>query len=152
MKDKVTSRIKEYVVTKEECQSSIDKYNYVCERCGQKLVPIKTVDNSGNPTYWSGCMHGTEVGNFTQGVPRDVYKLAYKLVLDDGLYFTTGKYKYDVVSNDFDYWFGNSMEKVCNIITSIEYMKTHKPRYTKTELHKNYKSYHPNLLQKKVNE
>ena len=43
-----------YQIAERQCQDNInEKGNRVCERCGANIIPLKTVDNSGNPTYWS---------------------------------------------------------------------------------------------------
>ena len=68
-----------YKITKEECRKKIDD-NKVCYRCGNKLSPIKTVDNSGNPTYWAGC---TSCNHFNNGVKKKYFKIARKLVKND---------------------------------------------------------------------
>ncbi|KKR00157.1 MAG: hypothetical protein UT24_C0016G0046 [Candidatus Woesebacteria bacterium GW2011_GWB1_39_12] len=134
--------MKKYQVTKKQCQKHIDQVNNVCDRCGRKIVPIKTVDNSHNPTYWAGCFHGSKdkdaFGNFTYGVPKETYKLAYKLVLQDNLYLGMKKEK----GSDFEYLFQNGVSKICGILNDIEYIKNNKPRYTKTQLRKDYIKYY----------
>jgi len=127
-----------YQTTKKQCQENIDRQNHVCDYCGRKIVPIKTVDNAHNPTYWAGCMHGGKWGVFTHGVPKEVYKLAYKLVCEDGMYLGMDK----EYNSDFEYLFRNGVHKVAGIIINIEWMKTGKPRYTKKQLEENYKKYH----------
>lgn len=127
-----------YKITKKQCQDKINELNNVCDRCGRKIVPIRTVDNSGDPTYWSGCLHGRDSGNFTNGVDKPTFNLAYKLVLDDSLYLGMDKEE----NSDFDYLFENGVAKICGIIKSIEYMKTHKPRKTKTQLRKEYNKFY----------
>jgi hypothetical protein len=136
-----------YQVTKKQCQEQIDKANNVCDRCGRKIVPIKTVNNGGEPTYWAGCFHGDTSkgawGNFTHGVKKEIYDLAYKLVLDDSLTFGMKKRE----DSDFDYLFESAVSHACGIIDLIEYMKIMKEklRYTKEELEKDYKKYHKSL-------
>lgn len=121
-----------YQITKKQCQIEIDKLNYVCDYCGRDLKPIKTVDNSDNPTYWKGCMHGTDSGNFTYGVRKEVYDLAVKLVLEDSVDFGM---KYDKKQlGDFDYAFESAVNNACDKIKIIEYYKKHEPRYTKKQL------------------
>jgi hypothetical protein len=66
-----------YQVTKEECQNKIGIL--VCEGCGGKLEPIKTVNNAGEPTYWVGCNH---CSYFRGGVLRQYFEIARKLVED----------------------------------------------------------------------
>ena len=80
-----------YQTTKQQCQKQIDELDNVCDRCGRKIIPIKTVNNGGEPTYWPGCMHGQTGkdawGHFTQGVKKWIFDLASKLVLEDSLSF-----------------------------------------------------------------
>ena len=67
-------KLKEYRITKEHCQSMISG---VCDGCGGDLEPIETVDNSGNPTYWAGCM---ECEKFCYGVSRETFNIAEIMV------------------------------------------------------------------------
>ena len=69
--------ITKYRITKRQCAESI---RGVCSRCGGELEPIETVDNGGNPTYWSGCV---SCSCFDSGVSRLVYTIARAMV-DDG--------------------------------------------------------------------
>ena len=64
-------------ITREQCQERI---RGVCEGCGGKLIPIETVDNSGNPTFWTGCSH---CQCFRAGVDEKYFKIARQLV-DEG--------------------------------------------------------------------
>lgn len=125
-----------YQVTKKECQAEIDKLNNVCDKCGRKIKPIKTVNNADEPTYWAGCFHGATGkgawGNFTSGVKKEIYDLAVKLVLEDGSGFGM-KYE-DKETKDFDYAFNNAVGRACDTVRHIEWMKNNKPRYTKKQL------------------
>ena len=141
MKQSLEDKKIKYQVTKKQCQEQINKLDNVCDNCGRKIVPIKTVDNGGSPTYWAGCFHGDNSkgawGNFTSGVPKEIYKLAYKLVLEDDLYLGMKKEK----GYDFDYLFESGVSTVCRILGKIEYIKTNKPRYTKSQLRQNFNKY-----------
>ena len=64
----------EYKTTKEQCQSMI---NGICSRCGGKLEPIETVDNSGDPTFWQGCK---KCLRFDSGVDLVTYLTAKELI------------------------------------------------------------------------
>lgn len=75
--------LKQYVVSKEYCQNKINS-KHVCRQCGGKIEPIETVDNAGNPTYWSGCLC---CNIFTSGVDRMVYEIAKKLYNDDDVIY-----------------------------------------------------------------
>ena len=66
-----------YKITKERCQNSIDSTEYICDYCGGKLEPIETVDNSNNPTFWTGCK---SCSRFTAGCPPTVFEIAKRMV------------------------------------------------------------------------
>ena len=130
-----------YQVTRRQCQDEINRFNNVCDECGRKLKPQKTVDNLGQPTYWAGCMHCQDgvsgaLCKFTHGVDKDTYRLAYRLVRDDSVYLGM---KFD--GYDFEYQFRAGVAKMCSILLSIEHMKNpkNKPYYTKAELRKRFK-------------
>ena len=131
--------MKKYQVTKKECQNRIDELDNVCDRCGRKIVPLKTVNNSGEPTYWSGCLHGDKkCGHFTTGVSKQVYNLAVKLALENSLDFGL---KGDDQKIGFDYAWENAVYRNCDKIKHVEYIKNNNPRYTKKqliELHNKY--------------
>lgn len=126
-----------YITTKKQCQKQIDKLNNVCDTCGRKIVPLKTVDNGGSPTYWAGCMHGTDWGNYTAGVSKDTYDLAVKLVLEDYTPFKT-EFEDKMDNERFEHNFGYAVFSACHIIRDIEYMKTNEPRYDKEQLKEHY--------------
>src|SRR3990167_3990518 len=121
--------MEKYQIIKAECQRQIDKLGNVCDMCGRNIIPLKTVDNSGNPTYWAGCMHGQNMGNFTTGVPKEIYELACKLVLNGERYYTN--IENPKTENEKQYWFERQVRGVAGLIRQIEYLKNNKPRYTK---------------------
>jgi len=129
-----------YQVTKKQCQEEIDKQNNVCNRCGRKLSPLKTVTNSGKPTYWAGCLHGQtgkgSWGHFTSGVKKEIYDLAVKLVLEDDTTF--GMTYEDRETKDFDYAFQKAVYRACERVHQVETMKKIEPRYTKKQLKEKY--------------
>lgn len=69
----IVEESKVYDITKEDCQSKIDKLGHVCGGCGVKPQPIETVNNSGTPTYWKGCL---SCGQFHTDVPLSIRKTA----------------------------------------------------------------------------
>ena len=73
-----------YKITRETCQSNLDP-NWVCEDCGGAIEPIDTVDNSGDPTFWPGCL---TCSRFTHGVPSWVRNIAAEMT---GPYEVYGK-------------------------------------------------------------
>lgn len=116
------------------CQKAIDERGNVCSYCGRDIVAIKTVDNANNPTYWPGCMHGSDSGNFGAGVPREVFELAEKLIcsgeygwrhMSKSEYWTHPEMKL--------YWFEHQVSGMCSQIQLMEYFKTNPARKTKDE-------------------
>jgi hypothetical protein len=76
---------KKYMITRRECQNRIkERMPVVCSQCGGKIKPIKTVDNSGHPTYWSGCLL---CGCFDGGVHPKIYRIAELIVSDGFVYY-----------------------------------------------------------------
>ena len=70
----MTEPMDAYMVTKEECQKKCD--GKVCQTCGADIMPLKTVDNARNPTYWGGC---DLCLRFDLGTTPKVYALARSL-------------------------------------------------------------------------
>jgi hypothetical protein len=132
-----------YQVTKKQCQQKIDELNHVCDRCGRKIKPLKTVNNSGEPTYWAACMHGQTKdgswGHFTNGTTKNTYDLAVKLVLEDSSGFGMS---YEDRENNLQYAWENAISRACSLISHIEWMKNGTPRYTKKQLFKQYTKQH----------
>ena len=119
-----------YITTKAQCAKQIS--DNVCDGCGRQVVPIKTVDNSGAPTYWAGCFHGGQDGNFTWGCKKDVYEYARKMVLD-GMYSLDRKNYYD-----FDSWLRAQTVQACRMIDRFNAVKNGKTPYmTLEQLKKN---------------
>ena len=69
--------LKEATVTEKECAKLC--INKVCQRCGEPISPIKTVDNAHNPTHWAGCLN---CSIFSGGTPRNIYDTAKALSVD----------------------------------------------------------------------
>ena len=68
-----------YKITKEQCQAKISG---VCSRCGGELEPLETLDNSENPTFWSGCR---KCACFDNGVKPEIYAIA-KVLVEENYY------------------------------------------------------------------
>jgi hypothetical protein len=126
---------KEYMVTQERCQEMIDDGDYVCDRCGRTRVPIETVDNAGRPTYWAGCFHGnTDSGHYTDGVKREVFELAEKLVCDGEIaYSHLDPSEYSASPESRLYWFQSQVSGMCWRIRRMEQLKTCPPRRSKEQ-------------------
>lgn len=75
--------MKKYDITKKECLKSAG--DRVCSCCGRKLQALRTVNNSGQRTYWLGCMHDqTGLGHFDRGVDKEVFRKAIKYLVKYG--------------------------------------------------------------------
>ena len=105
--------MEEYKINKEVCEKQI--YG-VCRRCGGKLEPIETVDNSNNPTFWPGCQ---KCMCFDCGVPVSVFNAAKKLVEERFM----NPYSICVEPNDDEitkeYKKRNQIGSVCDTITEV---------------------------------
>lgn len=75
----------------------------VCSSCGGKLSAIDTVDNSGNPTVWSGC---NECQKFDWGVKSEDFDLARRLIKEtDYRPYTYDDMKFEPLEDSKkDYW------------------------------------------------
>ena len=123
-----------YETTKIQCQKRIDELNNICDYCGRKIVPMKTTDNAGSPTYWAGCQHGGDSGHFTCGVPKEIFKLARKLVLNGEIYYDDdNKSDYNKNKDLKLYWIESQTSGFARFIQKINYLKNNKPRKTLTE-------------------
>lgn len=131
--------MKEYITTKKECESKINK-DYVCERCGRQIIAMETVDNAGNPTFWSGCWHTDKPtkdswGHFTSGIPKHIYELAEKLVCQEGSYYShTNKSEYKDTPEQREFWFQTEQSGWARLLETIEYLKNNPSRQTKKEV------------------
>jgi len=96
------SEIKEYRITREACQANIDKAGYVCAGCGGPIIPFDTVDNSGAPTFWSGC---ESCSCFGSGVPPNVFQIAAHMVDKDRYhYYSFNERPREENTEEFAYW------------------------------------------------
>ena len=123
---------KKYVTTKKECQEQIDRNNKVCSRCGRKLVPLETVNNAGEPTFWIGCMHGDDSkgawGHFDSGVSKETFELACKYVLDgETPCGSLDKYEYKNSVEQREYWFMEQVNSACRIILTLKSLQKREP-------------------------
>ena len=130
--------MKEYKTTKEECENKINK-DYVCERCGRKIIAMETVDNTGSPTFWSGCYHTDNPtenswGHFTGGVPKHIYELAEKLVCEKGGYYHLDTPKYEDSLETKERWFQDEQAGWAGLLRTIEYLKNNPAIKTKQEV------------------
>lgn len=108
-----------YKITKQQCQSMIDKQMpIVCSYCGGKIEPIETVDNAGDPTYWSGCL-GCE--RFEGGTSPEIYDIAVKLV--DKNHFSTCDFsdmpEKEKQPEEYAQWHKSQIHSSVQIITEV---------------------------------
>jgi len=92
-----------YITTKKQCQHQIDEWKNVCTNCGGELIPLETVDNARQPTYWIGC-ESCQI--FNNGTKERIYKIASRMV--DEKHFRAYNHE-DVPDKEkepdrFDYW------------------------------------------------
>lgn len=108
----------EYIQTKEVCQENIDKLNYVCRTCGEKLTPIETVDNSNRPTFWSGCVPCSKLD---YGVPRIVFDIAKKMVIEEHyVHYSHMEYPSDKKGEEYkNYWIAEQIGGLANLIQRV---------------------------------
>ena len=92
----------DFMISKEACEHM--GAGKVCSYCGDPVVPIRTVDNIGNPTYWPGC-ESCHVASVFLGVQPWVYKSAVGMV--DGLGFKP--YGYEVERK-------SQISKTCSLV------------------------------------
>jgi len=94
---------KEYIISFEEC---LEKINGVCDSCGGNLEPIKTVDNAGNPTHWSGCRH---CNKFCWGINKEIFDIAREMVEKENYvaysHIEDPRHKKDIKPEDVEYYF-----------------------------------------------
>jgi hypothetical protein len=99
---------KKYDFTRKFCKSRIQG---VCSRCGGELVPIKTENNIGQPTYWAGC---TKCHVFNWGIPQRIYNIA--LILVDKHNFHPSSYANREYEKDDPEWHNLQMNETTGII------------------------------------
>ena len=107
-----------FVTSKKDCLKSISG---VCEGCGRKLQPIRTVDNAGNPTYWISCKH---CSCFRSGVNKKYWKIARQLVESGELipYGSMFRGEYADTPERLDYWLDSQTAGLSHTILRIHKM------------------------------
>ena len=107
-----------YQITKKQCQKRISG---VCPGCGGEVTPLRTVDNSNNPTYWSGCK---KCSVFCKGVNPDVFRIARTMV--EKYYFHPHSYlseaDYQGSEEEKEYWLTNQTSSASRIVAQIIYL------------------------------
>lgn len=99
----------EYVTTREQCQALI---RGVCSGCGGEIVPLETVDNARNPTFWAGCV---KCSRFDQGVDERVFRTARSLVEQHRLI------PYSFINEDAPGWLESQTHGAVSIVHDVLY-------------------------------
>jgi hypothetical protein len=112
---------KQYKITKERCQQVIDEHPVVCSCCGGPLQPLETVDNSGDPTYWSGC-------NFCQrfdwGVSVLVFQIANKMVREGNFAaYSHDYFPHNGTPEQKECWYRSQTGGACSTVRRILKLK-----------------------------
>lgn len=91
----------------------------VCEGCGGKLEPIKTVNNANEPTYWVGCNY---CSCFRGGVEKKYFEIARYLVENNEIvpYSHMHKSEYDISPEKYEYWLNTQTSSLSHKIRHIE--------------------------------
>lgn len=112
---------KVYRTTIHECQIMIgDK---VCRSCGGELTPLETEDNSGNPTYWSGCI---SCQRFDNGVDENVFKIAKDMV--DKHHYISYSYmgvKENYPESEWAEWYRSQYSGTCGTVQLVLRLNGH---------------------------
>jgi hypothetical protein len=108
---------KVYSITKDACQAMIDKTDVVCGSCGGKLSPIETIDNSGNPTFWSHC---PVCQIYEWGTNPIVYEIAKDMVLNH--YHTAYSHlgsNYGLQGEELIQWQRSQIKGTCSVVLQV---------------------------------
>ncbi len=107
-----------FKTTKIQCQTRIDEFKGVCRGCGGIITPIKTVDNSGDPTYWSGC---TECAVFDNGTSLRVHTIAKRMVIEERFRAYSFLEEPDKKNQpeEHKHWLASQTKGACSIVLDI---------------------------------
>ena len=106
-----------YKTTKDACQSIIDMKPVVCPGCGGKLEPLETVDNSGDPTFWAGCL---VCESFSWGTTPIVFQIANKIVRDHNYTaYAHDQFPYNGTEQAKEYWYKSQTRGACSDVLLI---------------------------------
>jgi len=105
-----------YSITKKECQKKINKSGVVvCPGCGGIIVPIETVDNAHNPTFWSGCK---KCMVFENGIIPEAFEIATQMVNNNfRAYHDKEPDKTNI--DEYDYWLSCQMRGTGRIVNQV---------------------------------
>lgn len=89
-----------------------------CTSCGSDLYPIETDDNSGDPTYWIGCI---KCEKFDSGTTKKIYDIA-RVMVDEKKFIV---YHHDLMPDKekdhemFDYWRKSQISGTVRVVSDI---------------------------------
>ena len=117
--------VKQYRITKTECELSIG--HKVCPSCGNQVVPIETVDNSDNPTFWAGC---NDCQRFSSGVDRIIFDVAKEMVNNRNyIAYSYMGVKENHPESEWPEWYRSQYSGTCSTVSHI--LQIHKQLTTK---------------------
>lgn len=107
----------QYDITKERCQTMIDRSPVVCPCCGGKLEPLETVNNSGVPTFWAGC---AACQSFSWGFSPEVFKIANHMVRERHYqHYSHMPRLFNPTPAEEDYWYKSQIGGTCSLVSTI---------------------------------
>lgn len=109
-----------YQTTYLQCKEKIG--DVVCDGCGGVVEPIETVNNSGEPTYWSGCKH---CNSFTSGVNRRAFEVGRILVAVDDRNEYKPKIDYAKDVDRLESWLDTETRAFSRLVCRIQFLLEH---------------------------
>ncbi len=90
----------------------------VCSGCGGEITPMETIDNSGDPTFWPGCIK-CEV--FDYGVDPHIFNIAKRMVEEGYLHYGRDVIaKPDGKSEDYKrHWLSSQIRGTTGIVHQV---------------------------------
>ena len=110
-----TQEIK-FVDTEKDVQARIDKRNCICDSCGGKLDPMRTVDNFGSPTHWIGCRR---CGYFTYGVKKEIYEIAWRFVDSGYVHYDGIEISDNSSPQEMIFWRERQIRGACEVVIMV---------------------------------
>jgi len=88
----------------------------VCTKCGGRITPIKTVDNSGVPTHWAGCKRCMV---FNHGTSPKIFEIARKIVDNVGLWLVDEMRPHKEDELKYAYWHGLQVNRAVEVVSMV---------------------------------
>lgn len=113
----MSNESKKHFWSPEEC---LAKTSGVCRGCGGPLSAIETVDNSGNPTHWPGCL---ECSTFCYGVAPKIFTIANKMVREGGhVPYTPDKPLSQMNEHELRYHFTSNVRGTTSLVQQVLFL------------------------------